>query len=217
MQGGYRDAALVVRLTAGSPMVEDGAMPNRESSTTNPYRMSRRRITTWTGALIASVVLLVVVAVVLAAIGGDSAESWVAIVLFVAFGVPVAAAAVLGGLAIASWGWVAGTVFGVGWLTLLVVVVNNGFHLLFDGQAVGPVIYDEAIWQVVGVAGLVVGGVLFFVAGWGSGVPMWIGGPAGGVDVSRRKRSGEGDAVVPPSKRKPRTKPKRRSKQQRRR
>lgn len=211
-------------------MVEDEGMSKQQSGsqehrdpTTNPYRMSRRRITTWTGALIASVVLLVVVAIVLAAIGGDSAESWVAIVLFVAFGVPVAAAAVLGGLAIASWGWVAGTVFGVGWLTLLVVVVNNGFHLLFDGQAVGPVSYDAAIWQASGVGGLVVGGVLFFVAGWQGDVPMWIGGPAGGIDVSRRRLSGREDdsvgsgAVVPPPKRKPRPKPKRRPKQQRRR
>jgi hypothetical protein len=217
MQEGYRDAALVVRRTAGASMVEDGSMPNRESSSTNPYRMSRRRISTLSGALIGSLVLLVGVALVGAAIGGDDAESWVAIVLYVAFGLPLAVGAVFGGLAISRWGWIAGTVFGLGWLTILVVVFDNGFGLFYDGEAVGPVVFDNAIWQIIGVAGLVVGGALFFVAGWLSKVPMWIGGPAGGIDVSRRKRSGEGNAVVPPAKRKPRPKSKRRSKQQRRR
>lgn len=198
-------------------------MPNRESSTTNPYRMSRRRISTLSGALIASLVLLVAVALIGAAIGGDDAESWAAIVLYVAFGLPLAVGAVFGGLAISSWGWVPGAVFGVGWLTVLVVVFDNAFGLFFDGQAVGPLVFDNAIWQVVGVAGLIVGGALFFVAGWQSDVPMWVGGPGGGVDVSRRRLSGRGDdsggsgAVVPPPKRKPRPKPKRRPKQQRRR
>ncbi|PPF74882.1 hypothetical protein [Pseudoclavibacter sp. Z016] len=165
------------------------------------YRMSARRMVGITGSLVALMVLLLLAAVasLLASDGSGSStgEMWGVVALVAAFGLPVAAAAIFGGLAISPWGWVPGTIFGVGWLALLIHITNDSFHLLSDGQAVGPLIYRELAWQATGIGGLVVGGALYFVAGWASDVPMWIGGTSGGISVGRRRSKRHGAPAEP--------------------
>ncbi|MBF4457639.1 hypothetical protein [Pseudoclavibacter sp. VKM Ac-2867] len=173
----------------------------RGSADTPTYRMSAQRMACITGSLVALMVILLLAAVVglMASDGSGSSigEIWGVVALVAAFGLPVAAAGIFGGLAISPWGWVPGTIFSIGWLALLTHITNDSFHLLYDGQAVGPLIYREQALRATGISGLIVGGALYFVAGWASDVPMWIGGTSGGISTGRVRSRGH-DAPAEP-------------------
>jgi hypothetical protein len=148
-----------------------------------------------TGSLVGLMVLLFAAAVLVFWVGDSSGSSsgevWGAAILVAAFGFPVVIAAIFGGLAISSWGWVPGTIFGGGWMALLVFITNGSSHLMYDGETIGLFEYREQVWQTAGIGGLVVGGALFFVAGWISGVPMWIGGTSGGISITKGRKNTE--------------------------
>jgi hypothetical protein len=130
----------------------------------NPYRFSRRFIAVATGVLIALMFVLPVVGIALGYALGDEEGDLTIVLAIAGFGLPLVAAAVLGGESIRRGAGVVGL-------------------LLAAGLIAGPIGVVAGIrWLIViGVVLVVAGGVLFWVIGFKAKVPMWIGLPGAKV------------------------------------
>lgn len=61
------------------------------------------------------------------------------LILVTAFGLPVFAGAIFGGLVLGRWGWIAELLFGSGWALIVFLISNDSFRLIYDGRSLGPV------------------------------------------------------------------------------
>ncbi len=156
--------------------------------------MSGETISNITRVLVAILVVFLLSGVVVGLVGGEPAPRaniiWSASLLTAAYGIPLLVGSILGGLAIAKWGWIPGLFFGIGSVGVVSWVVNDNFHLVRDGWQLGPFVYLGEVWLAVSVWAAAIGGLLFFVAGFVSDVPMWIGGPTSRIMVNKG-RNGE--------------------------
>ncbi|MGO3834005.1 MAG: hypothetical protein ACTJGT_08560 [Microbacteriaceae bacterium] len=166
------------------------ASPSREA-----YRLSNRAISTITITLVVMMFVLLAVSLLVLWLGdlsgSHTAELWGVLILVTAFGLPVFAGAIFGGLALSHWGWIAGLLFGSGWVLIVFLISNDSFRLIYDGRSLGPIPFSEDVWRFVAVAGMVVGGALYFVFGFLSFVPITVGGvplnAAAGRKLQRRR------------------------------
>lgn len=136
------------------------------------YRLSDRAIRWWTiGTFIGMAVMIA--AGILVAVSGSGIEDYetqdavtnagVWIAVGGGFFVPILVAAMVGGIALNKYGWIAGLLLGLG----------------VFGWVMGSVISDgRLLWG--GIAAVVVGGILYFVFGFIRDVPMWLQAPTVG-------------------------------------